>query len=453
MVSGAAGAVGAAGARGGGPGPGAGGGECPAYAEQLNARWRAGAEAFPGGGLEAWLADHGVLLTMCAPAGFPPVCGHEEAAVGGGQLDHTSASWVGQTGSGGQGPYVFPAVPWGVGRVVAPERVRVECLYPSDGATISRDGSGCGPQGLDPYFGSQGFARAPPAARKVAVAKLEQRLADFGKSPDEWADVGCADFFKGSPIVSMGNSSSWTPADQGSMGACEALVQAGAAGVADAGASPAIELINSYAEDFAPFLGHPPCHLDAGVPCEDGVHCAGFWVWNGACSWPPSAFEQAKQAQLALMERGSPEVLLWNELVLDATDPARNASSPEAVEATFWVMYPGLPDPVYAYLQQAARIAGRKAGPAAGVGVPVLRVTPTADAAAAGRLFSCDEEAPAVDGDPEEGAALTAGWLARGVKVPPGAAGDLRHGVLQGANPGAPKTTSIEGGMRAPRAG
>ena len=27
--------------------------------------------------------------------------------------------------------------------------------------------------------------------------------------------------------------------------------------------------------------------------------------------------------------------------------------SPEAVEAAFWVMYPGLPDPVYAYLQQA----------------------------------------------------------------------------------------------------
>ena len=75
---------------------------------------------------------------------------------------------------------------------------------------------------------------------------------------------------------------------------------------------------------------------------------------------------------------------MWNEIVLGATDPARNASSPEAIEAAFWVMYPGLPDPVYAYLQQAAHIAGSKAGPAGGGGVPVLRVMPTADAAAAG---------------------------------------------------------------------
>jgi len=326
--------------------------------------------------------------------------------------------------------------------VVAPERVRVECLYPSDGGTISRDDSGCGPQAIDPYFGSQGFARVTPAARKGAEVALEQRLADLGKSPDEWAEVGCSEFFGDSPVVPLANASSWTPADQSSMGACEALVQAGAASAADAGASPAMELINSVAEDLAPFLGHPPCRLDTGVPCEGGVHCAGFWVWNGACSWPPSAFDQAIQAQLALIERGSPEVYMWNEIVLGATDPARNASSPEAIEAAFWVMYPGLPDPVYAYLQQAAHIAGSKAGPAGGGGVPVLRVMPTADAAAAGRLFSCDDDAPAIGGDPEEGAALTAGWLARGVKAPPRAAGGLQHGDLLGVNPGAPNTTS-----------
>ena len=62
----------------------------------------------------------------------------------------------------------------------------------------------------------------------------------------------------------------------------------------------------------------------------------------------------------------------------------------------------------------------------------MLRVTPTADAAAAGRLFSCDEDAPVVGGDPEEGAALTVGWLTRGVKAPPGCGWPPTRGPARG---------------------
>jgi len=408
-----------------------GGQACRAYAEGLNARWRAGAEAFPGAtgggeGLEAWLAEHGVLLSMCIPTGFPPTCGHDKPG-GLGQdrgMDHVSASWVGAD-QDGEVPalfsQVFPTIPYGVGRVFSPEKVSVECLYPTDAATDARDGSGCGPQSQDAYFGSAGYALSTPEEREGTKQFLEQRLADFGKTPAEWADVGCLDFVGGeaSPIGSIYNASTWTPADQSTMDACKAVVQAGGAAAADQKSTPTQELINAIGQNLAPFLGHPPCRLDDDGSCAGGTHCGGYWEWYGACSWPPSDFEEARQAQAALTKRGTDPsgkgILVWNEFVLSSTDPYRNASAPESVEAAFWVMYPGLTGPIYAYLREAARLAAENAGPGAG-GVPLLRVTPTPEAAASGRLFQCDEDSTAFFSEPVQGLEEAQAWLERAPK-------------------------------------
>ena len=280
------------------------------------------------------------------------------------------------------------------------QRFGVQCAYPTDAGTDARDGGGCGPPSWDPAFGSRGYAHLSVLERAAVRAGLEGRKAASGKA---WGGLSCADFLY---LPQFQNASAWAPADRTSLDECRAVAQDAAAAAADPARTPVYPMAAFVARSYEPFVGHPVCNHDAASSTCSAEVCApgSFFEWEGACSWEPAAFQAVVDAQAVMVRRG-PELLKWNEVVLD-----RAAAAPEAVGAVFWVDYPALPAEARAYLREAARLKAEALAAAAKAAepVPVVKVTPTPEAVAAGAVFGCEDEDGRLDAD-GAGAAEPAG--------------------------------------------
>merc|ERR1712176_1079677 len=119
--------------------------------------------------LTDYLTNNGVLLSVCLGDGF---CNHQASET------KISSSWINVQ----LGMRTIPAAN-PIGMIFDPAAVEIACIYPTDGATDSRDDDGCGPQASDPNYGSQGAHNMTPYQKSISRLGFQQSIEyNFGEN-------------------------------------------------------------------------------------------------------------------------------------------------------------------------------------------------------------------------------------------------------------------------------
>eukprot|EP00980_Cylindrotheca_fusiformis_P027598 scaffold21455_cov116-Cylindrotheca_fusiformis.AAC.15 len=223
-----------------------------------------------------YLTGHGLLLTMC----FPFACSL------GFRANHVAASWINQR-IGAQ-HIIFSQA--GVGLLLDPTVASINCLYPTDSGSDGRDVKGCGPDMLDPQFGSQGASSYDNIISRFLVRKFfnDYKRLNFG-SRKAWKDIACSKFFQ-QPI---GSVKTWRMRDNST--GRDVTFQSGDSLVQ---------------EQVGAIMGHPVC---TPRPVEEE---GGFLLYSGPDSWQADDFQEVVELQMELMHNSSESVLVWNEVVI-----------------------------------------------------------------------------------------------------------------------------------------
>ena len=168
---------------------------CTELAASLSSNYRDNTPYDNGGSssLSRYLGGHGLLLTMC----FPFSCMIEP------RDSHISASWINDR----LGVHVIPTDNQ-IGLILDPLKADLKCIYPTDAATLSRDGNGCGPMTTDPEYGSQGARSYNFITRYLARKQFrEYKDVNFGANTD-WLDIPCDILFP-IPPAGMDEQALW----------------------------------------------------------------------------------------------------------------------------------------------------------------------------------------------------------------------------------------------------
>ena len=415
---------------------------CEQVASSLNKRWLDAKDRFDpdSGPLNDWLANHGIMVSMCAPSGYPNVtvpCTDEEYG-----KDYYAASWVGLTDTlekkieADESPilplYVQDAV--GVVYDFTSPQTEVRCAYPSDGATVGRDDKGCGAIKSDFHLGSDppsiwGSADYPQPSLREAVAIANNKDASFEDTlllenfirdyeiqveawdPADWQNMRtwenytCAEAAGGLDYTAFG------PKDP-SLDACLNYVKNGSnifdKDVSHIGTFSEWLSTGSWDDPAEAVLGHPMC-VNKSPKCMSEGDCKSReesnWGYVGGCSWKPDQFQSMIDAWDAIREKQTDTKLInWNEVVmsLESGSPGKEPGTPGGVEALFVIntdygfgdgvtkdeiqgMHPGIGPNVTDYWYYAAKQMADEY-----YHVPLVALTPTKERALNGTMFSCD---------------------------------------------------------------
>jgi len=420
---------------------------CEQVASSLNKRWLDAKDRFDpdSGPLNDWLANHGIMVSMCAPTGYPNVtvpCSDEWTK------DYYAASWVGLTDTlekkieADESPilplYVQDAV--GVVYDFTSPQTEVRCAYPSDGNTVNRDDKGCGAVKYDFHLGSDppsiwGSADYPQPSLREAVAIANNKDASFEDTlllenfirdyeiqveawdPADWQNVRTWENYTCNDAVNKGDPmfesvTAFGPKDP-SLDACLNYVKNGSnifdKDIGMVGSNTVWTSTGSWDDPAEAVLGHPMC-VDDSPKCTSEGNCETkyhdiFWEYAGGCSWQPDQFQSMIDAWDAIRERQvDPKATLWNEIVmsLESGSPGKEPGTPGGVEALFVIntdyglgdslsdadieeaqlyISPNITDYWYYAAKQMADEYYH---------VPLVALTPTKERALNGTMFSCD---------------------------------------------------------------
>ncbi|CAJ1936021.1 unnamed protein product [Cylindrotheca closterium] len=232
--------------------------------------------------LNDYLASHGLLLTMC----FPSSCSF------GFNAEFFSASWIQQD----LGPRIIPSAS-GVGLILDPSLVDIQCIYPTDAGTLSRDKKGCGPMFFDPHGGSKGAAsyKKHPIKRHLAQKFLtDYKNLNFGRNT-RWEDIDCMEFFDLPPIQFQ---RLWGYTDE------------------DGNNSTSVQYYQLAAlsnENFAAIMGHDVCSVDL----EPDVDRRQFPLYYDAKSWDPLDLKEVIDLEMGFIQNHTTSRdWIWNEFVI-----------------------------------------------------------------------------------------------------------------------------------------
>lgn len=239
------------------------------------------------GELTDYLKDHGILLTMCVPYD----CAISMHA------DHMSASWV----NANTGVQVILGTPLGL--ILDPDKVDITCIYPTDAATLDRDGKGCGPPRADAKHGSQGSDSFNFITRKIAQkAMTDFKNRNFGFET-AWEEIDCQYFFLHTSSPNPGMRWSpllWSTTKDDNQG--DFVFQS---------------VLSWASENFAALMEHPVCSIK-----NDDNQTGFFPLHYGWQSWDPMEWQSVMDLQMDFIHEqnkaaGIHTVRQWNEVVLD----------------------------------------------------------------------------------------------------------------------------------------
>jgi len=420
---------------------------CEQVASSLNKRWLDAKDRFDpdSGPLNDWLANHGIMVSMCVPSGYPNVtvpCTDDWTK------DYYAASWVGLTDTlekkieADESPdlplFLMDAV--GVVYDFTSPQTEVRCAYPTDGASVSRDDKGCGAIKSDFHLGSDppsiwGSADYPQPSLREAVAIANNKDASFEDTlllenfirdyeiqveawdPADWQNVRTWENYTCNDAVNKGDPmfesvTAFGPKDP-SLDACLNYVKNGSnifdKDIGMVGSNSVWQSTGSWDDPAEAVLGHPMC-VDDSPKCTSEGNCETkyhdiFWEYVGGCSWQPDQFQSMIDAWDAIRERQvDPKATLWNEIVmsLESGSPGKEPGTPGGVEALFVIntdygfgdgvtkdeiqgMHPGIGPNVTDYWYYAAKQMADEY-----YHVPLVALTPTKERALNGTMFSCD---------------------------------------------------------------
>jgi hypothetical protein len=225
--------------------------------------------------LSDFLSIHGLLLTMCWPLSCTLPLGTK----------FISGSWVnGRMGAN----HVIPTQT-GIGLVLDPTVVDIDCLYPTDASTLGRDKNGCGPIQMDPVYGSKGAASIKnPVARQMTRKYITDfKVLNFG-SETPWEDIDCYKFF--SFALSYASLETWEFGEIFGIPSFQSE-------------------LSMLQKQFEAFMGHPVCKL----PPAEKLYAL---TYSGHMSWPKEKFQHAMDLQTELIQNTTYPYPIWNEFVI-----------------------------------------------------------------------------------------------------------------------------------------
>jgi hypothetical protein len=313
--------------------------------------------------LPRYLSTHGILLTMC----FPFSCTIPFGAT------HLAASWI----NADIGVQVIPTLTQ-VGLILDPlasaTTSPIKCIYPTDAGSDLRDTDGCGPNQLDPHYGSHGAKSYNVVTRPLARRKITKyKTLNFGIDT-EWMDIDCRDFF---PIDVPGQEHPrnwhriWNKEEGEDTN--DIVYQSD---------------YDIWQEELEAIMGHPVCT----VPDDDiSPKKEGFRMYSGPTSWAPTDWQEMVKMELEFLQEWK---LVWNEVVLEL--PKTQLS--DVVLGVFYLDAPEWNDET----RQASRVLAQREAKVLG-NKPVFRLdtknskkatTTTADDSSDHDILTCGEEAP-----------------------------------------------------------
>eukprot|EP00526_Cylindrotheca_closterium_P000684 CAMPEP_0113632560 /NCGR_PEP_ID=MMETSP0017_2-20120614/16927_1 /TAXON_ID=2856 /ORGANISM="Cylindrotheca closterium" /LENGTH=377 /DNA_ID=CAMNT_0000543127 /DNA_START=13 /DNA_END=1143 /DNA_ORIENTATION=+ /assembly_acc=CAM_ASM_000147 len=260
---------------------------CSQLASSLSAQYRnTSFDGIPTAGssspsLNDYLATHGLLLTMC----FPNSCSF------GFNAKFFSASWIQQD----LGPRIIPSAS-GVGLILDPSLVDIQCLYPTDGGTLGRDQNGCGPTIYDRHGGSQGAASVNKnPVKKYFYRKYmtDYKNLNFGRKT-QWEDIDCMEFFDLPPTELQ---RFWGFGDNNN-------------------SSTSVQFYSSpdlFKTEFGAIVGHDLC----SVGLEPDAGPQQFPLYYGAKSWDPQDLKEVIDLEMGFIQNQTTSGdMIWNEFVI-----------------------------------------------------------------------------------------------------------------------------------------
>lgn len=243
----------------------------------------------PDDSLPDYLGTTGVLLSMCEGP-----CDSDEF-----RMDHLSGSWL-QNSTIGMHVFGPGGGQEGVGIILDPHAVSVQCVYPLDGATAGRELAGCGPM---PGFDSQEIGWKERLQIRLWVHWRKATKFGFSK---KWDDIPCSEFFSdamdddfGSPVL-MDHNSTW---------------------------SLSMYMYIQFLENQV--MGHELCYNDL-KPNFDNRDTMLLYV--GPEPWMPAEWQDCTNTMQAIIQEHPKSRGIWNEVVMDKPDDIG-----DAVQAVFYI--------------------------------------------------------------------------------------------------------------------
>lgn len=299
-------------------------GRCAALAATLSSQYSTYQEYQPSENLNRYLDENGLLVSMCSHAkGLGPLFRYECEPNKRDKI--LPASWIQKNQTGIRVSHV-PQLPTGVGMVVDPLAVDIQCLFPADGDSALRDDSisngsvakGCGPVAVDPHYGSKGFDRLPKWKQVFERAFWnEYAQRNFQNDPN----VSCTDFF-------FQNDDG--PRKLETMMYLRDL-------------NPDICFDEFSYRNYIQILVDDVEYKVQHKVCQDSnsskLHRNNWFIYWGRCSYQPSEFEAMMDTMKRLNEQMAQN---WNEVVLDRPETLK-----DVIQAIFYVEWPFNPHNQY----------------------------------------------------------------------------------------------------------
>ncbi len=200
------------------------------------------------------------------------------------EMDHFSGSWIQNRTTG---PRVF--LNEGIGMILDPQAVSIQCLYPLDAGTIGRSNGGCGPNKDD------GF---DPSHRdwRMIMWLYWRKITKFGYRK-KWEDIPCSKFFNDDdmpppnempPPMLMDHNNTWM-------------------------SSMMLEVKYWEAQ-----MGHVICYDD--YPNVTNYSGDGMLLYLGPEPWVPSEWDECVEETLKITKQYPKCRGIWNEVVMEKPD-------------------------------------------------------------------------------------------------------------------------------------
>lgn len=202
---------------------------------------------------------------------------------GGPRMDHFSGSWLQASTTG---PLVF--LGFGVGMVIDPTTIEIDCVYPLDAGTALRGANGCGD--FEP---------------SSWITSLRNRLWLYWQKTNRfrnkrWEDIPCSELF--------------FPDDDG-----QYANQARVPFLIDKTQLSWKTITNWEKRLFDKDMGHSVCHDDT-EPTFDSLPDFCVVPYAGVDSWMPSEWQTCMEKMQSIIDMFPPTThSIWNEVVMPQT--------------------------------------------------------------------------------------------------------------------------------------